>query len=124
MAQEQDYESEAQARWSDTPAYRQSRDRMSKYSPEDLQAAKNGANVAQALFIEALRMGYPSDSPQTQAAVLAHRLAISNWYYDCSVEMQKNLAQMYLSDDRLTAHYENLQKGLAQYIHDAIMAGK
>ena len=93
------YEEEVQARWGDTDAYRQSTSKTSKYSKEDFAAAK-----------------------VDQEAVIAHRAAITKWFYDCSVEMQKNLAVMYVEDPRFKEYYDGRVKGLAQYVHDAIWA--
>ena len=53
---------------------------------------------------------------------MAHRQAISKWFYECSVEMQKNLARMYIEDPRFKQYYDGRARGLAQYVHDAIMA--
>jgi hypothetical protein len=36
--------------------------------------------------------------------------------------MQKNLALMYLADERFKKFYDDRALGLAQYVHDAIMA--
>jgi hypothetical protein len=36
--------------------------------------------------------------------------------------MQKNLAQMYVTDARFAEYYNGRVRGLAQYVHDAIMA--
>lgn len=38
--------------------------------------------------------------------------------------MQKNLALMYVSDERFKKHYDDRAQGLAQYVHDVIMAQK
>ena len=62
------------------------------------------------------------NSEKTQAAVVAHREAISKWFYDCSIEMQKQLAVMYLEDKRFKEYYDGRVRGLAQYVHNAIMA--
>jgi hypothetical protein len=53
--------------------------------------------------------------------VVAHREAISKWFYDCSIQMQKNLADMYVGDERFKKYYDGRVRGLAQYVHDAIM---
>ena len=34
--------------------------------------------------------------------------------------MHVGLAEMYLADERFTAHYERVAPGLAQYVHDAV----
>ena len=36
--------------------------------------------------------------------------------------MQTNLAQMYIVDPRFTECYESQELGLAQYVHDVIVA--
>jgi hypothetical protein len=52
----------------------------------------------------------------------AHRRQISDWFYDCTYEIHRGLAAMYLADPRFTATYEKIAPGLAQYVHDAIVA--
>jgi hypothetical protein len=116
------YEEEVQARWGDTDAYRQSTAKTSKYSKEDFAAAKVDQEAATELFVYAFGNSLPIDSDKTKAAVLAHRQAITKWFYDCSVEMQKNLAVMYVEDPRFKEYYDGRVKGLAQYVHDAIRA--
>jgi hypothetical protein len=116
------YEQETKERWGDTDAYRQSTSRTSKYTKDDFAAAKVDQEAATELFVTAFGNSYSVTSPQAQAAVVAHRAAISKWFYECSVEMQKNLALMYIEDHRFKAYYDGRVRGLAQYVHDAIMA--
>ena len=116
------FESEVQERWGDTDAYRQSKAKTSKYSKEDFEAAKVDQEAATELFVYAFGNSLPIDSPKTQEAVRAHRDAITKWFYDCSVEMQKNLALMYIEDPRFKEYYDGRVRGLAQYVHDAVMA--
>ncbi len=115
------YQREVQERWGDTDAYRQSQAKTSKYSKDDFQAAKVDQEAATELFVYAFGNSLPIDSPKTQEAVRAHRDAITKWFYDCSVEMQKNLAVMYLVDPRFKEYYDGRVRGLAQYVHDAII---
>lgn len=116
------YEKETQDRWGDTDAYAESRKRMAKYSDEDIELAKKQAEGAVQMFLDCLDAGLPADSPEAGEAAEAHRAAISDWWYECNYEMHVNLAQMYLADSRFTAHYDDRQAGLAQYVHDAIIA--
>ena len=116
-----EYEKEVQERWGDTEAYRQSQAKTSKYSKDDFQAAKVDQEAATELFVYAFGNSLPIDSPKTQEAVRAHRDAITKWFYDCSVEMQKNLAVMYVEDARFREYYDGRVRGLAQYVHDAII---
>ena len=117
-----EYEQEAKERWGDTDAYKQSTARTSKYTKADFAAAKVDQEAATELFATAFGNSYPVTSQQAQSAVVAHRAAISKWFYECSVEMQKNLAVMYIEDLRFKAYYDGRVRGLAQYVHDAIMA--
>jgi hypothetical protein len=116
------FQEEAQARWGDTEQFRQSAERTSKYSKEDFRAAKVDQEAATELFVYAFGNSLAVDSEKSQAAVVAHRQAISKWFYECSVEMQKNLARMYIEDPRFKQYYDGRARGLAQYVHDAIMA--
>ena len=116
-----EYEQEVQERWGNTDAYKQSKARTSKYSEADFEAAKVDQEAATELFVYAFGNSLPIDSPKTLEAVRAHRDAITKWFYDCSVEMQKNLAIMYIEDPRFKEYYDGRVRGLAQYVHDAIM---
>ena len=114
------YEDEVGKRWGDTEAQRQSHAKTSKYSKDDFEAAKVDQEAATELFVYAFGNSLPIDSPKAQEAVRAHRDAITKWFYDCSVEMQKNLAVMYIEDPRFKEYYDGRVRGLAQYVHDAI----
>ena len=117
-----EYNGEVQARWGNTEAYKQSHSKTSKYSKEDFRLAKIDQEAATELFVYAFGNGLEISSDKTQAAVVAHREAISKWFYDCSIEMQKQLAVMYIEDKRFKEYYDGRVRGLAQYVHDAIMA--
>ena len=116
------YENEVQERWGDTEAYAQSKSLTSKYTHADFAAAKVDQEAATELFVYAFGNSISIDSPEAQKAVIAHREAISKWFYECSVEMQRNLALMYVQDPRFKKYYDGRVNGLAQYVHDAIMA--
>jgi DNA-binding transcriptional MerR regulator len=116
------WQAEAQERWGETDAWQQSHARTAAYSRQDWQrVTADGEDVEQRLA-SALAAGLPPDSPQACALAEEHRLHISRSFYDCSHEMQVGLAQMYLGDERFTAHYEGVAPRLAQYVHDAIVA--
>ena len=118
------YEQEVRDRWGETAAYKESRSRTSKYSPSDFQEAKVDQEAATELFVYACGNHLPVHSEAAQKAVRAHREAISKWFYECSVEMQKQLALLYVQDPRFKEYYDGRLIGLAQYVHDAIHAQK
>ena len=117
-----DYEVEVQERWGDTDAFKQSQARTSKYSHADFAAAKVDQEAVTERFATAFGNGVDYKSADVQAIVLAHREAISKWFYECSPEMQRNLALIYIGDERFKKYYDGRVRGLAQYVHDAIMA--
>ena len=113
---------EARHRWGDTDAYQESQQRLAKYSAEDIEMSKKQAHEAVMMFVDAMAAGLPAASAEAAAAAEAHRAAISDWWYQCSYDMQTNLAAMYLQDERFTKFYDDVRPGLAQYVHDAIYA--
>lgn len=116
------YEAEAKARWGESDAYKESARRVKNYTDEDFVLAQKQAEAAVMMFIDARNAGYSPESDAAAEAAEAHRAAITDWYYECSYDMQVGLAEMYLADSRFTEHYENYQSGLAKYVHDAIIA--
>ena len=117
-----EFEEEVKERWGDTAQYSRSSQRTSKYSHADFALAKVDQEAATEQFAYAFGNSLSINSPETQTAVVAHREAITKWFYDCSVEMQKNLALMYVQDQRFKKYYDDRARGLAQYVHDAILA--
>ena len=116
------YADEARDRWGDTDAYRQSHARTSAYGPEEWRAAREEWEQVTAEFASCLASGEPATGERAAAAAESHRAQISRWYYDCSYDMQVGLAEMYVADPRFTATYDDRAPGLAQFVHDAIVA--
>ena len=116
------YQEETQERWGHTEAYRESQRRTSRYTKEDWARQASESGDIEGAFVAAMQAGLPSDSAEAKAAAERHRLQIDTWFYPCSHEMQTGLAEMYVADPRFTAHYEARAAGLAQYVHDAIVA--
>jgi DNA-binding transcriptional MerR regulator len=119
---DEEWVAEAEQRWGDSDTYQQSRWRTGAYSNDDWLAIKAEATANEARFAELLRAGAPVNSRAAMAAAAAHRDHITQWFYDCSPAMHRGLAELYLTDERFRKHYEDIQPGLAQYVHDAILA--
>ena len=117
-----DYAEEAGARWGDTDAYKESSRRLSQYTPEQKAQAFHAQQLGTQKVVEAMRAGHSPEGDEARSAAEACRLAIDEWFYPCDTEMHTRLADMYVSDERFAEHYECLEPGLAQYIHDAIYA--
>jgi DNA-binding transcriptional MerR regulator len=116
------YAEEVEQRWGDTEAYRQSQQRASRYTKDDWVRIKEAGADLNRRLAEAMTGGVPADSEQAMDLAEEHRRSINDTFYDCGYEMHRGLAAMYLADPRFTQNYENLAPGLAQYLHDAILA--
>jgi len=118
----EEYAREAEERWGDTDAYRQSQERTRRYTKDDWRRiAAEGEEVTERLAAMK-RAGMPPDSTEAMDAAEAHRAQIDRWFYDVGYPMHRGLADMYLADPRFTKTYDDQEPGLAQYVHDAIHA--
>lgn len=120
----QDHEAlqaEAEQRWGDTDAWRQSQQRTGSWGDTGRDEAAQWWSEHFSTFAALHAEGVPRHDDRVLGAVAAHR-ALVNRFYDCDATMQRNLAVMYVADARFTATYDAHGEGLAQYVHDAIRA--
>jgi MerR family transcriptional regulator, thiopeptide resistance regulator len=117
-----DYAEEAQERWGDTDAYRESARRVSSYTKADWQAIKEQSEDWGRRITALMDSGAAADSAEAKELAEEHRQHISQWFYECSYEIQTGLAEMYLADERFMATYEAIKPGLTVFLHDAILA--
>ncbi len=117
-----EYQAEAEDRWGETDAWRQSQSRTKRYTKGDWEAVKAETESLNAAFVAAKRAGLPPTSTEAMDAAEAHRQHIHDRFYDLSHQFHRGLADMYLADPRFTRSYEELEAGLASYVHDAIHA--
>ncbi|QKE85960.1 MerR family transcriptional regulator [Arthrobacter sp. NEB 688] len=118
----EEYQQEAQERWGETDAWRQSKSRTDGYTKADWEAVKAEQDRVDAAFVAALRAGEPPTSAAAMDAAEAHRVQIERWFYDLDHAFHRGLGDMYVTDPRFTAGYEEKAPGLAQYVRDAIHA--
>ncbi len=116
------YEAEAQQRWGETDAYRESARRTNKYGKAEWMKIKAEGEAVLASFARAMTEGKRPDSPDAMGLAEEARLQIDRWFYPCSRQLHRSLGQMYVADPRFAEHYERVRPGLAQYVHDAILA--
>ncbi|WP_093840422.1 MerR family transcriptional regulator [Streptomyces aidingensis] len=125
FGREHDWEAldrEAEERWGGTGAWAESRRRTARYTRADWERIKAEAQDIERRFAEALAAGTPAGSPAAMDLAEEHRAHISRHFYECGHEMHTGLADMYVADERFTAHYEAVRPGLARYVHDAVHA--
>jgi hypothetical protein len=116
------YAEEAEQRWGETEAYRDSQRRVQRYTKQDWLTLKAEAERTSGALVAAMRSGTPAGSTEAMDLAEAHRQHITKWFYDCSYEIHKGLGEMYVTDDRFRAFYERIAPGLAEYFRDAIVA--
>jgi len=118
-----EYADEAQQRWGNTDAYQASIQRAKSYTQADWKRFKEEQGAIYADAVAAMRSGKgPSDAAAMDVAE-RHRLSIDRWFYPCSFEIHRGLADMYEADSRFQ---ENIDKygapGLTTFLAAAIRA--
>lgn len=117
----EDYAEEAEERWGETAAWKQSRERTAAFTKDDWKRIKAEVDALEAALADGLARGVAPGTAEANALAERHRAGITA-HYDCDHAMQVNLAEMYLADPRFTQHYEDIAPGLTQYIHDVVVA--
>jgi MerR family transcriptional regulator, thiopeptide resistance regulator len=118
---DESYQAEAEERWGESDAWKQSAARTKSFTKADWQRVKDQGQAVLAAFAACVDAGQPADSDEAAAAAELHRASIET-FYDCSHAFQVNLAEMYVADPRFAATYDAVRPGMAQYVRDAIVA--
>ena len=118
----EDAQAEAEQRWGDSDAWQQSQRRTKGYTKADWEQVKAESDALHQGFTDAMDAGEPPTSVAAMDSAEAHRLNINERFYDCSPQFHRNLADMYTSDPRFTATYDEIRPGMAHYVRDAIYA--
>lgn len=116
-----DAQAEAEERWGETDAWRQSQERTKGYTKADWEEVRAESDRTHRAFTDAMDAGEPPTSEAAMAAAELHRASMQR-FYDCDYEMQRGLADMYVSDPRFIATYDEIRPGMSHYVRDAIHA--
>lgn len=117
-----EYAAEAEERWGDTEAWKQSQSRTKRYTTADWAAVKAEMDAVNAAFVAAMRAGLPPTSTEAMDVAETHRRHIHDRFYELDHRFHRGLADMYVADPRFTKNYEDVEPGLAAYVRDAIHA--
>ena len=117
-----EYQQEAEQRWGDTDAWRQSQSRTSAYTQADWERIKAEQDAVNAQFVAALRSGEPATGEAAMDAAERSRRQIHDHFYDLDHDFHRGLGDLYVTDPRFAKTYDDLEPGLAQYVRDAIHA--
>lgn len=111
------FKEEVKEKWGNTKAYKQSVERTENWTKEDYnRIAKQGKEFTKKLA-ENMDKGF--DSPEFQELVNQHYAGIQQ-FYDCPLEVYKGIGEMYVTDSRFTAYYDDVKPGLAKFMKEAI----
>ena len=116
------YQEEAEQRWGDTDAYKESLRRTRRYDKDDWARIKEEGQVVVARLAGLLADGGQAAGGAAMDLAEEHRCHIDRWFYPCSHGMHKTLAEMYTADPRFMEYFENRGAGLATFVQDAIRA--
>ena len=111
---------EAEERWGDTDAWKQSQQRTAGLTKDDWARVKADGDALLDALAEAKRAGVVPGSAQADELAARHRVSIEQ-FYDCGDEMHRCLVEMYLADERFTRYYDDVEPGLAQFLHDIVV---
>ncbi|HET7742995.1 MAG TPA: MerR family transcriptional regulator [Mycobacterium sp.] len=117
----EEYAVEAEQRWGDTDAWRQSQQRVSRMSKQDWIELKAEGDALLAALAQAKRDGVTPGSAVADELAARHRASIER-FYECGGEMHRGLVEMYVADERFAAYYDDVEPGLAQFVHDVVIA--
>jgi len=118
----EDAQAEAEERWGDSTAWRQSRERTRRYSKADWEEIKAEQDAIHRAYADAIDAGERSTSTRAMDAAELHRQNIDARFYDCPPEVHRGLGDLYVSDPRFTANYDEIRPGMAAYVREAIHA--
>jgi DNA-binding transcriptional MerR regulator len=117
-----EYAAEAEGRWGDTDAYRESARRTASYSKADWEQMQAESDEVDRAFVGLMEEGVGPDSEEAMDLAERHRSHITKWFYECTPEIHAGLGRMYTADPRFREHYEQIAEGLAGYLAAAIAA--
>ena len=113
-----DLQREAEERWGNSEAWRQSQERTRHWTKADYDRIKREGRE----FVKVLAAAMDRDpaSAEVQALVAQHRAGI-DVFYDCTDEIYEGLAEMYVGDSRFTQYYDSERPGLAAFLREAML---
>ena len=117
------YESEVIERWG-ADAYERTAQRTKSYSEADWRRYKDEQAAIYADALAARKEGVQANETRAMDVAERHRLSIDRWFYPCSPQMHRGLADLWETDRRFA---DNIDKqggaaGLTEYLAAAVRA--
>ncbi|WP_055492008.1 MerR family transcriptional regulator [Streptomyces sp. TP-A0356] len=118
----EEHAEEAERRWGGTEAYAESQRRVARYTKDDWKRIQAEVASWSERYEALMAAGEPPAGERAMDMAEEHRQHIGRWFYACSYEMHRGLAEMYVSDERFKEFYDSKRPGLAEHLRDAIAA--
>ena len=113
------YTEETKKKYGDTPAYKESQEKTSKYGKSDWE---NIMGEAEKIYISLSDlMNEEPNSPKVQALVQQWRDHITNNFYNCTLDIFRGLALMYTTDERFKENIDKYGEGLTEFLSSAMI---
>lgn len=112
------YNEETEKRYGKTNAYNESQEKTSKYSKSDWENIMQEAGTIYEALSQLMDKD-PSDEI-VQKLIEKWRNHISTHFYNCTIEIFRGLALMYVGDERFTKNIDQYGQGLAKFMSDAM----
>ncbi|MFC0522146.1 MerR family transcriptional regulator [Pontibacillus salicampi] len=93
--------------------------RTASYDEEDWENIQQEINN---IYVSiAKRMDYGPDDAEVQKHVARWRNVITTYFYDCTLEIFRGLADLYVTDERFTNNINTIKTGLAPFLSKAMI---
>lgn len=116
---ETEYASEAERRWGDTDAWKQSKERTKHLKKEDYKRMAQDADALMKALATCIDGG--PLSAQTQDLIAKHYESLRA-FYDPTPELYRGLGQMYVDDHRFRAYFEKYDPRMPEFMREAMAA--
>jgi len=116
------YAEEAEQRWGGTEAYAESQRRAATYGKEDWKRLQAEVDDWSERYTALVAAEEPAAGQAAMDMAEEHRQHVSRWFFEVPYQMHRCFAEMYVSDERFKAYYDAMRPGLAEHLHDAILA--
>lgn len=112
------YEKEVEEKYGENEAYKESKKRTVKYSKEDWNNINSEIDI---LYKELAKLKDRDVSDENvQELVNQWRMLISNNFYNCTIEIFRGLADMYIYDERFTKNINKYGEGFTEFLSEAM----
>lgn len=113
------YQQEAEERWGNTDAFKESNERVKNFTEKDWSEIREVQDQNMKNLVELLTEGASVTDPRVQDEIKTHR-GIINRFYDCTDEIYEGLADMYVTDERFAEHYREYHPDLPEFLSKAM----